>query len=194
MSPQQNGIDQCALTDFIVVLEDVVPADLCQQIVDEYEASDDWEAGGVEYGIDTQARSVSTINVSSQEILAKNEPTRSSIDRALFSCAKRAVRAYKKKFPFLSIEQDSGYELLRYTQGQFYKEHTDSLLKAPRELSCSFVLNDGFLGGEFSFFSGKSTYKIPKGGAIMFPSNFMFPHQVLPIKTGTRYSVITWFL
>ena len=37
-------------------------------------------------------------------------------------------------------------------------------------------------------------YKLEKGDALMFPSNFMYPHEVMPVTKGTRYSIITWFV
>ena len=37
-------------------------------------------------------------------------------------------------------------------------------------------------------------YKLDKGDAIMFPSNFMYPHEIMPVTKGTRYSAITWFI
>ena len=36
--------------------------------------------------------------------------------------------------------------------------------------------------------------KLKKGDAIMFPSNFMYPHEIMPVTQGTRYSIITWFI
>ena len=30
------------------------------------------------------------------------------------------------------------------------------------------------------------------GSAIVFPSNFCFPHAVLPVTKGDRHVVITW--
>ena len=30
------------------------------------------------------------------------------------------------------------------------------------------------------------------GSAIVFPSNFCFPHAVLPVTKGERHSIITW--
>ena len=31
-----------------------------------------------------------------------------------------------------------------------------------------------------------------KGDLILFPSNFLFPHRIDPVKKGTRYSYISW--
>ena len=54
------------------------------------------------------------------------------------------------------------------------------------------IINDNFKGGEFAFFGGE--YKIPKkkGSALIFPSNFCYPHAVLPVSGGDRHAVITW--
>ena len=49
-------------------------------------------------------------------------------------------------------------------------------------------------GGEFSFFNNTLVYSLKKGSAIMFPSNFLYPHSVLPVINGTRYSIVTWFI
>ena len=30
------------------------------------------------------------------------------------------------------------------------------------------------------------------GSAVCFPSNFTFPHEILPVTKGTRYALVTW--
>ena len=79
-------------------------------------------------------------------------------------------------------------------EGQFYTQHTDSFKKQQRSVSCSFILNDDYDGGEFAFFDREIIIKGGKGSIIMFPSNFMFPHEVMPVTSGTRYSIITWYV
>jgi predicted 2-oxoglutarate/Fe(II)-dependent dioxygenase YbiX len=64
----------------------------------------------------------------------------------------------------------------------------------PRSLSCSFALNDDFGGGDWSFFCGDYALRPPKGSAVLFPSNFLFPHEILEVTGGTRYAVVTWML
>jgi predicted 2-oxoglutarate/Fe(II)-dependent dioxygenase YbiX len=112
----------------------------------------------------------------------------------MFNCAAKAIEQYNKVFPAAMIEQDSGYELLRYQTGQFYKQHTDSFKAQPRAVSCSFALNDDYEGGEWGFWDKEKVIKAKKGSVIMFPSNFMYPHEIMPVTKGTRYSIITWFI
>ena len=73
-----------------------------------------------------------------------------------------------------------------------YKEHVDHMDVNPRVLSCSLILNDNYDGGDFSFFNKEYIIKKKKGSAIVFPSNFCFPHAVLPITKGDRHSIVTW--
>ena len=50
--------------------------------------------------------------------------------------------------------------------------------------------NFNFKGGDFNV----CTKKIPlkEGDVLIFPSNFIYPHEVKSITKGTRYSFITW--
>jgi predicted 2-oxoglutarate/Fe(II)-dependent dioxygenase YbiX len=119
-------------------------------------------------------------------------------DAMLFTAVDKARQAYQEAFPRFSTARDVGYDLLRYETGQFYKAHTDRSAQFPRVLSLSLGLNDDYEGGEFRFFEEdyKEGYefKLLAGQALMFPSNFMYPHQIRPVTRGTRYSMVTWFL
>ena len=183
-----------ALENYIQVFDSVVPHSLCDMIIDEYGCSDDWVEAGVEFGVDKSARDVDFIGISDQRVLSKNTELRSKIDSDLFQCASKSISKYLDLFPAVKVDSDSGYELLRYKEGQFYLQHVDAFKKEPRVVSCSFALNDDYDGGEWAFFDKRVAKKIPKGSAILFPSNFMYPHQILPVTKGVRYSVVTWFL
>ena len=180
------------LDKYIVVIKNIVPLELCDQILNEYIDSNLWViAGAGKYGDPmTQERSCDTILMSEPYNL--NSDIRVNIDQNLFQCASAAIKEYNILFDTY-IQEDTGYELLQYKVGDFYKEHTDSFLQSPRLVSCSFALNDNYEGGEFAFFNKERKYRINQGDAIMFPSTFMYPHQILPVTKGTRYSIITWF-
>lgn len=180
--------------DYIVMLEDVVPATLCDAILNEYAASNEWLDTHTKGGVAREIRSAQTILISTDPVINLNHQIRRNLDTEIFSCASKAITEYKQRFPECNIEQDSGYELLRYRQNEFYTKHTDSFKDVPRAVSCSFALNDDYEGGEFSFFDRYTAVKVAKGAAIMFPSNFMYPHEIIQVTKGTRYSIITWFV
>ncbi len=53
------------------------------------------------------------------------------------------------------------------------------------------VLNDDYQGGEFTMWDDQKI-NLPQGTVMIFPSNFLYPHQVKPIISGTRYSFVQW--
>jgi predicted 2-oxoglutarate/Fe(II)-dependent dioxygenase YbiX len=184
------------LVDYIQVFENIVPNELCDAILDEFKAKEEWVKTviGSEGDVCPDIRSAETIVTSLPHVIEVNSVVRKKLDLDIFKAAGAAIFKYNEKFPLAKIEEDSGYELLRYKEGQFYTEHTDSFKARPRAVSCSFALNDDYEGGEFAFFNREKVFKIPKGAAILFPSNFMYPHEIMPVTKGTRYSVITWFI
>jgi len=92
---------------------------------------------------------------------------------------------------FLTLKGDTGYDFLKYETGGFYLQHLDDDTDMTRRISMSLFLNEEYEGGEFQFFGD---YKVngKTGSAIVFPSNFCYPHEILPVKSGTRYSIVTW--
>ena len=93
---------------------------------------------------------------------------------------------------YVQIKEDTGYMLLRYKIGDYVKKHVDTSSEQHRTLSCSLILNDDYDGGEMSFFDGEVKPDLKRGDLVIFPSSFTYPHEVLPVKSGTRYSIITW--
>jgi hypothetical protein len=183
------------IEEYIIVLEDIVSEDLCDRILLEYKDSGEWDHPVVaDHSVDLTLRNASIIPLSKPSCIEKNPILRKSLENEIFSLSEFASIKYNQMFPESYFSKDTGYELLRYEVGQYYVQHTDSYRLHPRTVSCSFSLNDDYEGGEFAFFDRKLKYKLRKGSAILFPSNFMFPHEIMPILKGTRYSIITWFI
>lgn len=111
--------------------------------------------------------------------------------------ASSALDLYENDFPDIKkslCREHSGFHILRYQKDGKYDRHIDDFKKdAFRRLSCSILLNDDYVGGEFEFFD---CYKvnIKKNQVIVFPSTWQFPHKILPVTEGVRYSVVSWFI
>ena len=183
------------LEDFIKVFDNILSVDLCDKILGEYEDSSDWNHSCVGQGtVDKTTRNCSIICMSNQIIIDNNYESRKFIDSNIHSSLHEALKQYKILFPHFEPTIDTGYDLLRYNTGEFYTSHTDSFKEQQRSISCSISLNDDFVGGEFAFFDREIMIRLPKGSVVMFPSNFMYPHEIMPVIEGTRYSIITWYV
>lgn len=186
-----------SLYDYILVVENVMSPEVCDAILDEYAYSTQWQQAEIESGPATDIRSCNVIPISHQGSMRfGNYDKRKFIDSAIFESVGMTMNAYfdiHQVTPHESL-RDSGYDLLRYKTGEHYSQHVDSSAKHPRHLSCSIILNEDYEGGEFAFFDRSIKFRPPKGSAIMFPSNFMYPHEITQVTKGTRYSIVTWII
>ena len=60
------------------------------------------------------------------------------------------------------------------------------------QVSALLYLNDDYEGGEF-YVAGKM-FEPEQGSGIIFPSNFMFPHEAKAVTKGMRWSIVTWLM
>ena len=183
------------LENFIHVEKNAISDELCEQIINEYDDSDDWKPGTInDYEIN-EYRKCEVVYLSQDETLQKNLKTRNKIDENLYKIISNLLEKYLKKYDslgYVQIKEDTGYMLLRYKTGDYVKKHVDTSSDQHRTLSCSLILNDDYEGGEIIFFDGEIKPNLEKGDLLIFPSSFTYPHQVLPVTSGTRYSIITW--
>jgi predicted 2-oxoglutarate/Fe(II)-dependent dioxygenase YbiX len=171
------------LIDYINVYRNEIDPTLCDRIVETISKSEHWVDAKVGPGKTRKDyRNCNDLNLAIWP----------DLDSSIYQIVNKVMGYYRENHPYVDISHDSGYNVLRYGVGSFYKEHVDSFTEKPRSVSCSMVLNDGFEGGDFSFFGGNQTYVLGKGDILMFPSNFMYPHQITPVTNGVRYSIVTW--
>ena len=183
------------LEHFIHIENDAISDDFCKQIIEEYDDPDDWKPGTINDYEVNEYRKCEVVYLSQDETLKRNLKTRKKIDERLFNIITNHLKKYLKKYDslgYVQIKEDTGYMLLRYKTGDYVKKHVDTSSDQHRTLSCSLILNDDYEGGEISFFDGNIKPYLKKGDLLIFPSSFTYPHQVLPIVSGTRYSIITW--
>lgn len=85
----------------------------------------------------------------------------------------------------------------RYDPGTRMRQHCDHIqslfdgqYRGIPTLTVLGTLNDDYDGGEFKLMG--ETVKMGAGSVIVFPSNFLYPHEVTPIKKGVRFSFVSW--
>jgi len=174
------------ITDYIICFDNVLDNKTCEDIIKSSEDENFTSAGTGETELKNNYRK------------CYDKYLNKKYDKILFKCTGEVINKYTKIHPYFttgSTMEDTGYIHLLYKgseEGE-YKTHVDHHDLYPRVLSISFILNDNYDGGDFVFFEKNSyTVKKKKGSAVVFPSNFCFPHAVVPVKNGNRHSIITW--
>ena len=89
-----------------------------------------------------------------------------------------------------------GIQILQYEKSQEYKFHHDSAIRREqeqyhRQISVIVYLSEDFKGGGTSFIH--TTYKPKPGYALIFPSNWCFPHAGEPVEEGRKRVAVTWY-
>lgn len=125
--------------------------------------------------------------VNAEQDSASAKPT---VDADLFESFNKAITAYMTRYQYGCNLNDSGYRMLRYQVGQQSDIHYDD---SSNLVSSILFLNDDFVGGELYFPIQKIRVKPKAGTVVVFPSNFIYPYSSKPVKTGTKYEIVTWF-
>ena len=84
------------------------------------------------------------------------------------------------------------YQMLRYAEGEEYKQHYDGGTRTGRCVSAITYLNSDYEGGEIEFPFHRVKIKPEPGMLILFPSNYAYAHISHPITKGTKYALVTW--
>jgi hypothetical protein len=115
------------------------------------------------------------------------------LNNKFFELTFSAVNSYVKMFGISEyIHWTEGCNILKYQTGDEYKAHYDGGTLTKRSISPIVYLNDEYTGGEIQFVNFGKTIKPEAGMLLLFPSNYAYTHIAHPVKTGTKYAIVTW--
>ena len=108
------------------------------------------------------------------------------------------IKKYSVDFPLFSVQRTTDFRINKYSEGGFMSRHCDNIHHSHGQqygypqVTALLYLNDNYEGGTFRV-ADKTVYP-ERGSAVIFPSNFMFPHEAKVVTKGTRWSVVTWLM
>ena len=111
-----------------------------------------------------------------------------------------AVKDYISIHTRIKIQEYTNFRINCYETGGFMKEHIDNIHHSHGQktgyphLTSLIFLNDNYEGGEFMMLDETYKPEVKQGSVIVFPSNFMYDHEVKKVTKGNRYSVMTWIM
>lgn len=155
-----------------------------------------WGDGQIAAGNDKSIRSVRVREFPEESI--QNSVSK----RIIYNDLKRFVSGlenlYKENVSMWYFSNENYFQFLYYDKnnGGHYEYHTDYYKQNPRNLTILIGLNDSneYEGGELLIGNQTEGIKLGMGDVICFPSNFLYPHKVAPLKKGERKVLVIWTL
>jgi hypothetical protein len=127
--------------------------------------------------------------------------TREQIDEEIYQQLRPVITDYLERFTYLAEAPnitDTGYLWQMYRQNEgYYKEHVDGSNWVPKvykrvgAILC--YINTVEKGGETAFRYQDLKVKPEKGGVVVFPATWTYPHQAL-VPTSSDKLIISSFL
>jgi len=114
-----------------------------------------------------------------------------SLWQDIYDSAFPAVEDYRAEYNIMPLKYWEAMNFVKYNPGQHFMEHHDHGFSYNCTVSLVGYINDDYEGGELFFRLQNLKIKALAGDLYVFPSNFMYPHQAMPVITGTKYSIVT---
>jgi len=180
----------------IVVFENVFQnsMDYVQEIENNYESR--WRPAEVLVNQD-ENKSGTNYNARNTDIIGlphhsdKNDDLFSRLSKDFYNNINPHVKSYLQHYS-AKIEKHEPPQLLRYGKDQRFHDHIDDHPFFTRRISLTYYLNDDYEGGDVEFKRFGIRFKAKKNQLLVFPSNFIYNHEVYPVTDGLRYVIVQW--
>ena len=179
-----------SITDYIGFYENIIPDSVCDNIIDH-----DWSMRKSTYSNNESKSKTSDERVEMDEVwVMKDMPYYDDIKKGVL----KTIKEYSNHHKLFSCQRHTDFRINKYSKGGFMSEHVDNIHHSHGQqygypqVSVLLYLNDDYEGGEF--FVAKEMFLPEKGSAIIFPSNFMYPHEAKSVTKGTRWSIVSWLM
>jgi len=92
----------------------------------------------------------------------------------------------------INVVYYEAFNFVKYEgEGKHFRVHADHGPAYNCTVSAVIYINDDYEGGEIEFPRLNNYVHKPKvGDIVVFPSNYIYEHASLPMKSGTKYSVV----
>lgn len=101
----------------------------------------------------------------------------------------KCMRHYESLW-HLQMNYYEAFNFVKYLPGKYFKIHGDHGPYYACTVSAVVYLNDDYDGGEIEFVRQGLVVKPEVGDIVVFPSNFVYEHASLEVRSGIKYSVV----
>lgn len=179
---------------FIFEKQNALPAELCDDMIQRFEAQTDEQYQG---RIGQTASQDNRIKKTTDLVVSGKDHWK-DVDNNLFRSMGIAIKEFREAYPYFKGPfKDMGYGIQRYNPGEYYHWHIDggSHDFSQRQLVAIWYLNDvPGPGGETEFLFQNVKIKPEKGKLVLFPPFWTHEHRAVTLNEGVKYIATTWIV
>jgi hypothetical protein len=179
---------------FIFEKQNALPAELCDDMIQRFEAQTEDQYQG---RIGQTASQNNDVKKTTDLVVSDKEHWK-DVDNNLFRSMGIAIKEFREAYPYFKGPfKDMGYGIQRYNPGEYYHWHIDggSHDFSQRQLVALWYLNDvPGPGGETEFLFQDVKIKPEKGKLVLFPPFWTHEHRAVTLNEGTKYIATTWIV
>ncbi len=192
LDPSNHRLHEVKPNSFVFEMRDALPAFLCQQIIERFEAAADEQYQGLIGQTLNKDQSIKR----STDLVLSGKPQWKDMDNNLFRSLGIAMREFRERYPFFKGPfKDMGYAVQRTNPGEFYHWHIDggSHEFSQRQLVAVWYLNDvPGPGGTTEFLYQDIKITPETGKLVLFPPFWTHEHRGAMLEQGVKYIATTW--
>ena len=183
-----------SITHYIGYYEDCMSEDVCDEIIKHVETQRSSDLNQSTYS-SHKGLSEKNQRVLMDEVWFRNGEKFYDSFKLAFN---NVINNYSNGHKLFSCQRHTDFRLNKYSEGGFMSKHCDNIHHSHGQeygfpqVSALLFLSDDYKGGEFVV--AGEVYNPKKVSGIIFPSNFLNPHEVKPVTKGTRWSALTWLM
>lgn len=181
------------ITDFVLHAKELIPRDVCAEVLEQAHASESWYTGQWYNNQDDSWSKKSYSQHAIQPIDAGKE---------FYKAVDEWKSIYLEAHPSLNFSPPTKFttpKINKYPVGSGMDAHVDHIHsifdgkhKGIPIMTTLGILDDQFEGGEFVMYDNL-VIDLKPGDLLAFPSLFIYQHEVKKVTKGTRYSWISWW-
>lgn len=187
------------LTDYIFVARGVMDTNFCRKVIENNKELDSSWQKHQWSSYDDNGQHVMGNSRGQEELVVKH--TDENVTEILKQYILHSLNGYRNHVRGTTFNQTtcSQPRINRYLTGTNMASHHDSIISLFEKgtgvpvLSVVGVLNDDYEGGEFIMFDSMKI-NLRAGDILIFPSAFMYTHEVTTVTKGERWSYVSWIM
>lgn len=204
-----------SFNDLIVEIPNVISKELCEEIIERFEADDGKYQGVTAGGEDLRTKVSTDLHISSSESWAEIDDKLYQATTSHFSQYTETYSKYTGAYPDGVGLHDTGFQIQRTNPGEFYHWHhdyqqsiideqrfcdkNDNELVVTRDRLFTFILylndrteyqEDGRT--QFQNCGDVTSIVAEPGKLLLFPANPLYTHRGETLENGVKYLITGW--